>query len=208
MNRIDLHAIRCVVFDFGFTLSSDFYFTYTPPGYPQWHAVIQRHIFLQSQIVHDWMLGDLKLNDIAAIVGKHIDLPIPVIIEAMKRGCSTMHFDPTIWEFACAQRAQGRKTALVTANMDIFSDVVVPAHRLDMVFDSIMNTADYHELRKDILWSRAFELLGEGIGYHNSLLIEDGAKEPALFRSHGGLAYQYQGDLLFRQWLQQIGWHA
>ena len=35
MRRLDLGTIRCVVFDFGFTLSSDLYFTLVPPGYPE-----------------------------------------------------------------------------------------------------------------------------------------------------------------------------
>ena len=53
------------------------------------------------------------------------------------------------------------------------------------VDDVILNTADAHELRKDVLWDRAFPLLGDNLGYADSLLIEDGPKEPALFRARG-----------------------
>jgi hypothetical protein len=202
----DLTTLCCVVFDFGFTLSSDLYFTITPPGFPQWHAVIQGHIFAQKPIVHAWMRGELRVIDIAQIVARHSDLPLPVIVETMQRGCMQMTFNPVVWQFATAQRQQQRKTALVTANMDVFTDIVVPAHRLDTVFDVILNTADYGTLRKELLWDRAFALLGEDIGYHNSLLIEDGAKEPALFRERGGSAYQYYDDPMFRAWLTQSGW--
>lgn len=117
-----------------------------------------------------------------------------------------MSFNPTVWEFACAQRRQGRKTALVTANMDVFTTVVVPAHHLDHVFDVILNTADYGDLRKELLWDRAFSLLGEELSYSNSLLIEDGEKEPALFRAQGGYAYQYEDDQHFRVWLEEHNW--
>jgi hypothetical protein len=48
-------------------------------------------------------------------------------------------------------------------------------------------------------------MLGQGIGYHDSLLIEDGPHEPALFRANGGDAYQYDGDERFRIWLQTAG---
>jgi hypothetical protein len=92
--------------------------------------------------------------------------------------------------------------------MDVFTRIVIPLHRLDTVFDVIFNTSDHHELRKEILWDRAFELLGDGITYANSLLIEDGTKEPALFRQRGGTAYQYENDDLFCQWLKQIGWQS
>lgn len=68
--------------------------------------------------------------------------------------------------------------------------------------------ADYGVLRKDVLWSLAFATFGDGIGYHNSLLIEDGPHEPALFRAHGGAAYQYHTDAAFREWLASIGWQA
>lgn len=52
----------------------------------------------------------------------------------------------------------------------------------------------------------AFERLGGGIGYANSLLIEDGESEPASFRTCGGTAYQYQGDELFLGWLKAVHW--
>ncbi len=199
--KVDWLSIRCVVFDFGFTLSSDLYFTEIPPNYPLWRDVIQSVIFADSALVNAWMAGELTLADIAALLTRHFDLPLPVIVETMERGCTHMKFNPAVWELACAQRAQGRKTALVTDNMDVFTQVVVPAHGLQDVFDVIVNSADYHEIRKDVLWHLAFDLLGEGIGYSNSLLIEDGAQEPALFRANGGCAYQYQNDELLREWL-------
>jgi hypothetical protein len=205
-SELNLAAIRCIVFDFGFTLSPDYFFTVIPEGYPQWTAVIQEHIFRQETVVNPWMTGDLGLVDIAKIVSRHIDLPLPIIVDTMERGCARMRLNPVVWKFACAQRAQGRKTALVTANMDVFTRIVVPLHRLDTVFDVIFNTSDHHELRKEVLWDRAFELFGDDIGYANSLLIEDGPWEPALFRERGGVAYQYENDELFSQWLEQIGW--
>jgi phosphoserine phosphatase len=203
---VDLSTIRCVVFDFGFTLSSDLYFTVVPPEYPNWRAIIQQLIFDQPAVVRAWMTGERSLVDMARIVASEVDLPIPVIVETMERGCTKMSFNEAVWEFACAQRAQGRKTALVTANMDVFSKVVVPAHRLDTVFDVILNTADYGVLSKDILWDHAFTAMGDGIGYTNSLLIEDGPKEPAMFRARGGRAYQYEDDQQFRAWLHMINW--
>ena len=34
MMNLNLSTIRCIVFDFGFTLSSDLYFKIAPPSYP------------------------------------------------------------------------------------------------------------------------------------------------------------------------------
>ena len=38
----------------------------------------------------------------------------------------------------------------------------------------------------------------------NSLLIEDGSKEPELFRGCGGFAYQYTNDESFLRWLDRM----
>jgi hypothetical protein len=206
MDMFTLTTIRGVVFDFGFTLSSDYYFTVTPPNCPQWHTIMQTHIFAQPSVVRPWMVGAATLTDMAQIVAPYLDLPIPVIVATMEQGCMNMRFNAAVWAFARAQRAQNRKTALVTANMDVFTKVVVPAHQLDTVFDVILNTADYGELRKEILWDHAFRLLGDNHGYPTSLLIEDGPKEPALFRARGGAAYQYTDDPAFCDWLAAMHW--
>ena len=116
-----------------------------------------------------------------------------------------MTFNKTVWAFACAQRSQGYKTALVTAKMDVLTDVVL-AHQLDQTFDIILNTADFRDLRKDKFWERAFATLGDNISYINSLLIEDRPEMPALLRAHGGIAYEFTDDAQFGKWLRQVRW--
>lgn len=198
--------IKCIVFDFGFTLSSDLYFKVIPPNVPHWRDVIQRCVFDEPGVVEPWMAGDLTIVDIAGILSHHIDMDIAMIVETMEKGCEQLRFNQAVWHFALAQRAAGRKTALVTANMDVFTKVVVPCHRLHQVFDVILNTFDYKELRKEYLWPIAFQHLGNNIHYGNSLLIEDGRTAPEKFRSLGGYAYQYSTDALFTEWLHSAGW--
>jgi hypothetical protein len=144
--------------------------------------------------------------DIASVLSRTIPLDIPTIAATMEKGCQNLNFNWAVWDFAVAQKAAGRKTALVTANMDVFTKVVVPAYGLDQLFDVILNSSDLHEIRKEFLWPIAFERLGGGIGYANSLLVEDGETEPAIFRALGGLAYQYQNDAKFLDWLASIQW--
>ncbi len=206
MEPIDPGHIKCVVFDFGFTLSPDHYFKVSPPGCPEWHEVIQKVIFREPSIVIPWMKGELTSLDIAGILSKHIPLDVPTITATMEKGCQELNFNPAVWDFAAAQRATGRKTALVTDNMDVFTKVVIPSHGLEMLFDVILNSSDMHEIRKEILWPLAFERLGDGIGYPNSLLIEDGESEPAKFRALGGYAYQYFNDATLLEWLDSVQW--
>ena len=198
--------IKCIIFDFGFTLSSDLYFKVIPPSNPRWRDVIQKHVFEEPGVVQPWMAGELTIVDIAGILSRYIDMDISAIVETMEKGCEHLDFNPAVWNFALAQKAAGRKTALVTANMDVFTKVVVPCHQLHQVFDVILNTFDYRELHKECLWPIAFRSLGNNIHYGNSLLIEDGVTEPAKFRRLGGYAYQYSTDALFKEWLCSIGW--
>jgi len=198
---IDPGQIKCIVFDFGFTLSSDYYFKISLPGCPQWHEIIQKFIFGEPSITVPWMKGELTTLDIAGVLSKHFLIDIPTIATTMEIGCQHLNFNPAVWDFAVAQKAAGRKTALVTDNMDVFTKVVVPAHGLDQLFDVILNSSDFHEIRKDVLWPIAFDRLAGGIGYGNSLLIEDGETEPAMFRTLGGYACQYLNDEMFLDWL-------
>ena len=206
LDSINPEKIKCVVFDFGFTLSSEHYFNFSPPGCPQWHAVIQKEIFGDDGIMIPWMKGELTSLDIAGILARHFPLDIPTIATAMEKGCEHLALNPAVRDFAVAQKAAGRKTALVTDNMDVFTKVVVPFHGLDRLFDVILNSADFHEIRKEFLWPIAFERLGGGIGYANSLLIEDGENEPGLFRALGGYAHQYSNDAAFLEWLDSVHW--
>ena len=206
MAAFDPAQIKCVILDFGYTLSPDHYFKIAPPGLPQWQAVIQKIIFGEPSIVIPWMRGELTSLDIAGILSKHFPLDIHTIAALMEKGCQNLNFNQAVWDFAVAQKANGRKTALVTDNMDVFTKVVVPAHGLDMLFDVTINSSDFHEIRKEVLWPIAFERLGDGIGYANSLLIEDGESEPAMFRACGGSAYQYQSDEVFLDWLKAVRW--
>ncbi len=203
---LDPRRIRCVVFDYGFTLSPDFYFKISPPNHPEWHPVIQERIFHDPSITIPWMKGELTTREVAAIVGRYIPLDTETILKTMEEGCKELAFNPEVWLFALRQRLSGRKIALVTDNMDVFTNVVVPAHKLDRIFDVVVNSADHHEIDKKVLWPIAFEKLGDGIGYENSLLIEDGEKEPAMFRLLGGYAHQYKDEKSFSKWVKSIDW--
>jgi hypothetical protein len=88
--------------------------------------------------------------------------------------------------------------------MDVFTDVIVPSHQLDEKFDVILNGYDYQELDKAVLWPIAFKLLGRGIEYGNSLLIEDGSQNVEKFRNYGGYAYKYSNDQEFLMWLDEM----
>jgi FMN phosphatase YigB (HAD superfamily) len=205
---IDPSDIACIVFDFGFTLSSDLYFKIAPPECPDWQALIQQHIFSKNDLIDSWMGGAVTLRNIAEELAPIVAMETPRIVAFLKAGCTQLNFNDAVYTFALEQRKQGRKTAIVTGNMDVFTDIVVPHHHLNDKFDVIINSYDYQEIDKSVLWVRAFELLGNEIGYRQSLLIEDGEKNVAKFRANGGYAYRYENDERFLAWLELSGWRG
>lgn len=202
---IHLENIRCVVFDFGFTLSPDLYFKVAPPECPNFQALFQEHIFSRNDLVDDWMRAALTTRDIAEIMADVTGMPAARVTAFMELGCENLGFNQAVLDFAMRQRELGKKTAIVTGNMDVFGKVVVPCHRLAEKFDVIVNSFDYREIDKTVLWPKAFELLGGGIGYEHSLLIEDSQRNVMKFRERGGQACHYRNDELFLAWQQAAG---
>lgn len=198
--------IECIVFDFGFTLSSDLYFKVAPPEVPDWQELIQQKIFRNEALVDHWMAGAVTIHDIAEELAPSVNMEISRIISFLELGCQNLDFNEAVWDFAMQQRTAGRKTAIVTGNMDVFSKVVVPCHKLSEKFDVIINSFDYQVIDKNILWPKAFEILGPGMGYRRSLLIEDGANNVRKFRANGGYACQYENDGQFLRWLESVKW--
>lgn len=205
-NLVHFAELACIVFDFGFTLSSDLYFNVAPPEYPHWQELIQQKIFRNDALVDRWMMGAITLHHIAEELAPLVCMEIPRIVSFLELGCQNLNFNEAVWEFAMRQRAAGRKTAIVTGNMDVFTKIVMPCHHLSEKFDVIVNSFDYQVIDKNILWAKAFEILGQGIGYRHSLLIEDGANNVRKFRENGGYAYQYENDAQFLKWLESVKW--
>ena len=192
--------ITCVVFDFGFTLSSDRYFKLL--GAQALKQVDEMMTVREDpHISQGWATGLLSSQDVANYLSSKTGLAPDIILSALYEGCAQITFNEAVWNFAQQQEQLGRKTALVTVNFDVFNEVVVPNCGLDTVFDAIVNSSDYGTGDKEKLWSVAFDMLGEEYGYSNSLLIEDSADQVRRFRNLGGIAHRYTDDAAFGRWL-------
>ena len=201
---IDPAQIDSIIFDFAGTLCFGRYFE--PLGQESLDT-IGTLVFGDSspRWADPWMRGDLTSQDIASYLSEHLVESEEVILSALRKGCSNMTFNPVVYGLALEQREVGRKTALVTINMDVFSEVVVPSHELDSVFDLVLNTADHRTLDKSILWRKAFGAFGPEFSFETSVLIDDSPKQISRFRSLGGHAYQYEGDQALQAWLEKTG---
>lgn len=204
---LDPDRINTVIFDFAGTLCSERYFR--PLGPAALDAIAQLVFGDNAKTwAEPWMRGDLASRDVADYLSQHLPFSADVVLTALREGCSRMTFNVAVHDFACRQRQAGRRTALVTANMDVFTETVVPAHDLDGLFDIVLNTADYGTLDKGVLWRAAFDAFGQGHDYASALLIEDRPERVADFRSLGGHAYRYEDDVAFEAWLRDSGFLA
>ena len=194
--ELDRASIECVVFDFGGTLSSDPYFKELEPDA---FDLVQQHLFDDKEFVGRWMTGELSSRNICDYIAGPVGLPADEILDSLRGGCSRLLFNDAVWDFAIEQRGAGRKTTLVTANMDVFTEVIVPTHGLADIFDAIVSSSDHGTGDKEVLWPVAYDALGGGYGYANSLLIEDSPQQVEIFRRLGGQACRYTGDEAFRE---------
>ena len=190
-----------MIIDFGFTLSSDYYFRELGLQYTD--RIAQFVFSRDSEIGRRWMGGLISSHEVSKRLSDCLGLSADEIHSALARGCSRTSFNQSVWNFARTQRADGGKLALVTGDVDIVGEIIVPSHGLDREFDSIVSSSDFGvELpSKQPLWDAAFDALGPEFGYANSLLIEDTRREVELFRDRGGAAYQYRNDQEFDDWL-------
>jgi FMN phosphatase YigB (HAD superfamily) len=188
---------RAVIFDYGFTISSEYYFNVPHPRIPEWNELIQRHVFSEEDFVRAWMKGLVGIPDIVAVLHDKTGEDPRSIRDHLRCGCRRLKENQAVIEFVRKLKQAEIPIALVTVNFDIFNEVIVPEHGYDALFDTIVNSCDYGETDKLKLWPIAFQELGRGLGYRNTLLIEDGKKEPDLFRDAGGQAIEYTGDAAF-----------
>ena len=206
MEAIDLESIRCFVFDFGMTLSSDLYFKVAPEGCPQWQEIVEKLLFEEEEI-DLWMEGQMSWREFAALVVEKTGLDEEIVEDHLKKGLRGLSLNEEVANLARVQRENGNATVLVTGNIDLFTEIVVPDLELRRMFDVIVNSADYREGRKEILWPIAFDLLDTAVTYDQCLLIEDSPKNVELFRRLGGRAYQYSDAAAFAVWLADAGLH-
>lgn len=193
------------ILDFANTLCPQNYFQTTPSNCPSWRNLFDSCIFHDKYWITEWCNARASALDIAAEVGKHVTLSLDEILNEMRNGCRDLSFNRAVLDYACSRRRNGRKTAIVTLNIDWFTEIVVPAHNLESVFDVIVNSSDYGTDDKEYLWEIAFDQLGIGAGYGTALLIDDSAKWVGRFRNNGGNAYQYSDDPSFAEWFTQSG---
>jgi FMN phosphatase YigB (HAD superfamily) len=204
---MDIKSIKCVIFDFGSTLSSASYFTCYPEQFKdrdEWNQYLQQMFFSSSNdesLFSKWKVGDIDKYKVAAVIAADLKVESSYILSLLEEGCRGLTVNPNVFRFAKYQKKQGKKLGLVTGNIDIFNDIIVPDLGLKELFHSIVNSCDHKTVNKEDLWPLVFSKVGGNVSYQNSLLIENSERNVGIFRRLGGFAFQYRDDRAFGEWV-------
>ena len=143
--------IDAVIFDYGFTFSSEHYFNVPHPRIPQWHDLIQEVIFGDKRVCRAWMNGAIGLSDIAYIIAEKTGEDHTSILTCLRDGCRRLRENQTVATLARRLKSQGVPIGLVTVKFDVFNDIIAPSHRYNELFDVIINSCDYAKIDKRVL---------------------------------------------------------
>lgn len=184
-------TIRCLLWDFGDTLCDE---RFIWGSGPEWLAMYET---FDGGIGDQWSTHEFDTAAFSAELSRLLGKPVDEIVAHMVER-STNHvqfFDYTYRYF----RAQKLPQAIVTVNPDLFSDVIVPAHDLASVCDTIVTSWEERTIDKSILCGVALERLSIEVEPAEALLIDNKQVNLDAWATMGGAGYLYRTDTDFRR---------
>jgi FMN phosphatase YigB (HAD superfamily) len=195
----------CVLFDFHGVLCHDYFYTAAQARFPEAREFIETRVFGRgSGIPGRWMRGELSSHDVNRLISETTGIDVDELTALFHEDVAAMRLDARLLDLAASLSASGVAVGIVTDNMDVFSQVTVPRHRLLERFSAIVNSCDYGCLKHEDggrLFEVALALLGRPGAFDRALLVDDSPTPRAVFTSRGGDAYPYAGYEAFRLWL-------
>lgn len=204
--------IKTIIFDFDGVLCKDIFYSSLKNSYPAIHEYVENKIFRSGgDLVNRWMRNIITSDDINRMISENNNnIAFKEIKKIFEDDLLNMKVDQKLLNFAKEQSNMGRKVALLTNNIDIFSTITVPNHKLNEIFNVIVNSAD-HGLLKIDQGGKLFDIAMEKIGsndYASTLLIDDSLKVKPVFEAKGGHVYTYNNFDDFIEWAKVLHNHT
>ena len=98
---------------------------------------------------HRWMKNELTMQDINKYISENTDINYEILVDYFEQSIKEMKIDLRLINLAKIFKKQGKKIAIVTNNMDVFSQITVPHNGFDILFDVVINSADYALLKQE-----------------------------------------------------------
>lgn len=187
--------LKAILFDFDGVLCHDkFYEKTLLPEYAPVYDWLQSNIFGDKELVKKWMRNEVSTEAINRLIAENTGIGFESLTKLFEDSVRQMELNLEIMKLAEDAKLSGKKIAIVTDNMEIFSRITVPHHGLDSIFDFIINSADQGCLKKDAA-SELFDIVQKNlqIDYRDCLLIDDSAGNIDLFKQKGGQGHVYGG---------------
>ena len=202
--RNEIMSYQTILFDFdGVLCKGRFYEKTLLSNYSKTYDWIQRNIFGNKELVQKWMRNQISSAEVNRLIVENTGIGYETLDELFKESIRKMELEREIRDLAESLRSSGRKIGIVTDNMDIFTEITIPNHQLDKLFDIIINSADYGVLKKEAdgkLFDIALTALGETIG--DSLMIDDSEATIELYKQKGGNGFIYKSPTELKSFLQ------
>lgn len=196
-------VIKTVFFDFDGVLCRDRFYANLKNTHPKVHQFIQSKVFgFKNVMVDQWMRSRLTSDQMNKFISENTDIDFDELRELFIESVKAMRLEAGLIDLAKKLRTNSFQIALVTDNMDVFSEVTVRYHKLDNIFPVIINSFDYGVTKREAngkLFDIAMAKLGES-EYDSALLIDNSAKTRNMFEQKGGLTFAYTNYPDFAKW--------
>lgn len=187
-------SYQTILFDFdGVLCRGRFYKETLLSSYPKIYDWIQENIFGNEKIVLDWMRNNIISTDINKMIAENTGIKYELLTELYEESIRKIELEKEVKKLAESLKSFGKKIGIVTDNMDVFTEIIIPNHQLDELFDVVINSADYGLLKKDKkgkLFDIALTELEEKI--ENSLMIDDSESTIELYKRKGGQGFVFK----------------
>lgn len=202
-----LISVKAIIFDFDGVICKDIFYSSLKVSYPIIHDYVEKQIFRSgTDLVDRWMRNEISSDDINRMISQANDIGFDLIKKIFEKDILNMKLDYNLLNFAKKLLKMNRKIALVTNNMDIFTTLTIPNHKLNEVFKVIVSSAEYGMLKTDQN-GKLFDIAMDKLGindYSSTLLIDDSLRVKPIFEAKGGNVYTYNNFNDFIKWTKDI----
>lgn len=184
-------TIKAVIFDFGNVLSEDYFYTTLDP---EIYEKISYDIFHSpNKLADDWMRGEINSHDVNRVIADKHNLSLDLLERELEKSVKLMKLNNSLLDFAREIKKKKVKIILLTDNMDIFQEVLVPHNKLNLLFDFIMPSFEHKMLKQDDNGRLANIAISKlGVNYPETLFIDDSKPFGEIIENKGGNFYLYK----------------
>lgn len=183
---------KIVFIDWSGTLSKSKFWGHLEASNNDLFKKIEDSLFKNNiDLIKPWMKGEMTSEDVVKRISDETGLDYKVIFEEFANGCKLMEFvDPKVPELVKKIQKRGIKVYIASNNMDSFNRWTIPAMKLEMLFDGIINSFPIKALKHDFTESGIsmfFDqtLTKEGVTAKETILIDDSEDKENKLSNYG-----------------------